>query len=799
MIVKEYNSNDVEKRIRDYWEKDKIFNFNRKNTNPIYSVDTPPPTVSGKMHMGHAFSYSQEDFIVRYKRMNGFNVLFPFGTDDNGLATERLIEKLENVKSSKMRRKDFVKLVLKTLDEIRPGFVNDWKRIGMSCDFDIFYTTINEHCQKISQKSFIELYKMGRQYRKKAPAFHCPECRTAIAQVEMKDEELESKFIDLKFKLENGSNLIVSTTRPELLSACVAVFVNPDDKRYKNIAGKNVIVPLFNFKVNIIEDKRVDIEKGTGVVMCCTFGDSTDAEWYLAYNLPLKEAIDRDGRMTNITGKYTGLKVKEARQKIIENLKKENFIVQERTIRHNVNVHERCGNEIEILESKQWFVRYLDLREQFLKNGKELNWYPEHMRVRLENWINGLQWDWCISRQRHYGIPFPVWYCKKCDNVVLADEKDLPVDPTQNKPRIKKCDKCGCKDFIAETDVLDTWATSSLTPVIIREFFKDDKELYEKIFPMSLRPQAGDIINFWLFHTLVKSQLHYNKNPWKDVMISGFVFLKGEKMSKSKGNIIEPQSIIDKYSADALRFWAASSKYGNDVDFHEKDVVTGQKTLTKMWNTFKFSYMHLENYDPEKPKHLELIDQWLGIKLNKLIKECTESFDNYEYNKSKSAIDNFFWNVFCDFYIEIIKDRIYNEDKRGLESKRSAQYTLYNGFLTILKIFAPIMPYITEEIYCNYYIEKEKSKSIHLSYWPEYDKNLMNKDVEEKGDKFIDILKNVRMEKAKNHKSIKEEIILSLEKKYEDYFDINTLYDLRAVTNAVEIKFVNRFGVEFKD
>ncbi|MAG47734.1 valine--tRNA ligase [archaeon] len=797
MLVKNYESKSIEVKIQKYWDKNKIFKFNNKNKDKIFSVDTPPPTVSGRMHMGHAFSYAQEDFIVRFKRMQGYNVLFPFGTDDNGLATERLVEKLKGVKSNKMERKDFIKLVLKTLNEIRPEFIDGWKNIGMSCDFDLFYTTISEHSQRISQKSFIELYKKGREYRKKAPTFFCPICRTAIAQVEMEDKEFSSKFVDVKFKL-GSKDVVISTTRPELLSACVAVFVNPEDKKNKSLVGKELTVPLFNHKVKVLEDKRVDIEKGTGVVMCCTFGDSNDTEWYLAYNLPLKEAIDREGRMTSIAGKYEGLNVREARKQIIEDLKESNLLVGEKDIKHAVNVHERCGNEIEILESEQWFIKYLDLRKQFLKNGKELNWYPKHMQVRLENWIKGLQWDWCISRQRHYGVPFPVWYCQDCSEIILANEKDLPVDPLKDKAPVKKC-KCGSSKFIGEKDVLDTWATSALTPQIVREFFVKDKKIYDKIFPMSLRPQSADIINFWLFNTMVKSQLHSNKNPWDDITISGFVFLKGEKMSKSKGNIIEPQEVLDKYSADSLRFWAASSKLGDDLAYHEKDVVTGQKTLNKLWNTFRFVSMHLKDYVHRdlKSKELEDIDRWLLIKLNNLIKVCTENFDKYEYSRVKSEVENFFWNVFCDYYLEIVKDRLYNEDKRGLDSKRSAQYTLYNTFLSVLKMFSPIIPFVTEEIYLNYFSKKEKVNSISLSKWPAEDKKMNDKKIEKMGNSFVDILRKVRAEKSKENKSMKEEIVLELEKKYEKDFNEDMLKDLKAVTSASMINFGNKFDVKF--
>src|SRR3989338_8017333 len=422
-LPKQYDSEEAEKRWQTFWEKEKIYSFDPESKAEIFSVDTPPHTVSGKMHLGHALSYAQQDFMVRFQRMLGKNVFFPFGTDDNGLATERLIEKLKNVKSKSMERKAFVKLCLDTLEkELRPTYIQDWKRIGMSCDFSLYYSTINEHCQRISQRSFIQLYKTGREYRKEAPVMWCPECQTGISQVECQDKELDSHFNDIVFNVE-GKELLISTTRPELLPACVAVFYHPEDKRYQKYKGKKAKVPLFDFEVPILADERADPEKGTGIVMCCTFGDQTDMEWQKACSLPIKTAFTHDGRMTKIAGKYEGMPLKKARIAIISDLKEKGLLVNQKAIKHSVNVHERCGTEIEFIHSKQWFIKYLDLKDDMLKWGSQLNWYPKHMKSRYEHWVKGLQWDWLISRQRFFGVPFPVWYCKKCDEAILADEE----------------------------------------------------------------------------------------------------------------------------------------------------------------------------------------------------------------------------------------------------------------------------------------------------------------------------------------------------------------------------------------
>ncbi len=793
MLDQSYNAEQVEKKWMKYWEKEKVFKFNPESKKPIFSIDTPPPTVSGKMHIGHAFSYAQQDFIARYKKMQGFELFYPFGTDDNGLATDRLVEKINNVRSALMDRKEYIDLCLKTLEKIRPDIISDWKRIGMSCDFDVFYTTINDHCRKISQKSFIDLYKRGREYRKEGPTIWCAECGMAIAQVEMKDKELESKFHEIIFKLENGkksedakdkdtkgNDIVIATTRPELIPACVAIFAHPDDERYKSLFGKKAKVPLFDYSVPIMASDRAKPDKGTGILMCCTFGDQDDIEHYKAFNLPLRQAITKDGKMTELTGKYKDLKIRKARDAIVADLKAAGLHKGETKIKHNVNVHERCGTEIEIMNSKQWFIKYLDLKDEFLRLGREMKWYPEFMINRYENWINGLQWDWSLSRQRHYGVPIPVWYCEKCDQEVLADEKQLPVDPLAGKPLVKKCPnpKCGHDKFIPEKDVLDTWATSSLTPQIAASLFP---KMFNKLYPMNLRPQAHDIISFWLFNTVVKSYLHEKKAPWKEIMISGWVLDPlGDKMSKSKGNIIEPRAVMEKYSADALRFWAASSKLGEDLAYQEKELVSGKKTITKLWNAAKLVYMNLEGYnlDNSNPNNgniefgeLELMDKWLFLKFNNTVREATEFWDNYNFSEARKVIELFFWRDFCDNYLEIVKHRLYNaeyntDENNSSKPRLSAQHTLYNVLLGVLKLFAPIMPFITEELYQAKYANADKkdgkesasAKSLHLTNWPVHDSKLKDEAVEQAGELAINIISEVRKYKATNQMSLKQEV-----------------------------------------
>ena len=768
-----YDANAVEEKWQKYWEKEKIYKFDLKSKKKIYSIDTPPPTVSGKMHIGHSFSYAQQDFVVRYKRMKGFNIFYPFGTDDNGLATIRLIEKEKKVKAFDLGREKFIKLVLDTLEEeLRPEYISDWKKLGMSCEWDIFYSTIDKHSQIISQKSFLDLYKKERIYRKKTPFFWCPECQTSVAQVEMKDKTQTSNFVYMKFDTSLGEQITIATTRPELLPACVAVHVNPDDERYKKFIGEKAVLPFFNREIEIKANKDADPDFGSGVVYHCTFGDMDDVEWLERDKIEPIEIVTKDGRLNEKAGKYNGLKIKEARKKIIEDLKNDGRIEKIEPIEHVVNTHERCDTDIEILMTEQWFIKYLDLKKEMLAWGKKLNWHPEFMKVRYNNWVKGLKWDWNISRQRYFGIPIPLWYCKKCGEVLLPEEKDLPVDPLKDKPK-KNC-SCGSSEFIPEKDVLDTWATSSLTPQLAIELMP--LAIQKKLFPMSLRPQAHDIITFWLFNSVVKSQLHYKKNPWKDVIISGFVLdPERKKMSKSKGNVVAPQEVMEKYGADALRYWAASAKLGEDLSYKERDLINGKKLVTKLYNASNFVFMNLKNYKLKKVNLLET-DKLFLSRLNKYIASCTKAFDSYDYSKARQSADDLFWKDFCDKYLEIVKNRVYNGTK---EEKESAFYALYISLLNILKIYAPIIPFITEELFQLF--KNEKDKSIHISSWPE--EISVGKCDDKKYDLFLEILSNVRKKKSEKGKSVKAEIVLYLNKGQMKKLD-GMLEDLASVCNA---------------
>ncbi len=808
-LPQNYNAQLSEKKWQSYWSEKEVFVFHSDLKRETYSIDTPPPTVSGKMHMGHAFSYTQQDVVARYMRMKGKNVFFPFGTDDNGLPTERLIEKSRNINANQVDRAEFINICNEVVAIEKPKFIQSWKDIGMSADFSRSYSTISKHCQITSQASFIDLFHKGKIYAQESPVAWCVSCQTAIAQAEFESVELPSHFNEIAF-LCGSEKLVIATTRPEMLPACVALCCHPDDARYKMLQGKTAVVPLFDYSVPIICDESVDMTKGTGLMMVCTFGDKEDVEKWHKHKLPLRVVFEKYGKMNALAGPFAGLKIKDARAKIIESLREKGLLISQKSIVHAVNVHERCKTEIEFLKTKQWYIRVLDAKDELLRVGSEIEWYPAHMKVRYDHWVENLGWDWCISRQRPFGIPIPVWFCSSCSAIVVPELSELPVDPSLSMP-MKKC-VCGSTSFVGEKDVLDTWATSSITPEISSNWaHKGEYDVVHQNVPFDLRPQAHDIIRTWLFYTIVKSYFHFGRAPWKRVMISGHAQdPSGRKMSKSLGNIIEPQDMIVKYSADALRFWAAGATLGDDMPFQDKDLMTGQKFATKLWNVMKFSMMHLEDYEsavaavtlkmgvvPSSVEvgGLELFDRWLLSKLHKMITLATSRFDAFEYAKAKVEIEMFFWHALCDNYLEIVKDRLYNPQVRGVDSRVSAQFALDNALLGVLKAMAPIMPHITEEIYQLRYAKSEGTVSLHVSSWSAVPDVFLDLDVEKVGDMCVDVITTVRKYKSENKWSMKEPLAMlriavgGVEGAHLSLFDCARA-DLIAVTGARDVEFV---------
>ena len=750
MLDKKYDSLVKEEKWLNYWKKNKIYEF-KHDYREVYSIDTPPPTVNGKIHIGHIFSYSQAEMIARYKRLRGYNVFYPFGFDDNGLPSERLVEKEQKKKAHEIGRESFSKLCYETTNKYEEEFQDLFSKLGVSTDWSMCYKTVSSSTIKISQNSFLDLIEKGHCYHKESPALWCNECLTSIAQAELETKTIKTTFNYVNFKtVEDNEIFTIATTRPELLPAIVCVFVNPDDDKNNHLIGKTAHIPVIDVNVPIIGDEKVAIDKGTGIVMCCTFGDQTDIEWWKKYNLPLKYIFTDDGRIMDSVPNYGGLKIKEARKQIVDDLQVGGYIVKIEELEHEVQTHERCGSEVEYTVMKQWFIDIMSHKEDFLKIGNEINWYPTHMHNRYEEWVNNVAWDWCISRQRYFGVPFPVWYCKECGEPIFASKEQLPVNPLTDTPSIEKCHKCGCKEFIPESDVMDTWATSSVTPLINMKY--GEKDNYESILkPMSLRSNASEIIRTWDFYTIVKSYYHFGIKPWDNVMISGFVMAnKGEKISKSKGNSkVEPLDLIKQFSADVVRYWAASGRLGTDITFSEETLLRGKKLVNKIWNVSKFVQMHLEDYQDKVFDDFEYIDKWILGNFIDMEKEYLKYLDNYEIGLALNILEKFFWN-FCDNYIEIVKHRLYRPEEFGEKARYSGQKTIYILLYKLLQDFSIFFPFITEEIYQDIYHDM---KSIHIteikSLNYSFDEEIVN------GNLMCEIISMVRGKKSSSNLSLK--------------------------------------------
>lgn len=750
MLDKKYNSLEKEEKWLNYWKENKIYEF-KLDQRKIYSIDTPPPTVNGKIHIGHIFSYSQAEMIARYKRISGYNVFYPFGFDDNGLPSERLVEKEQGKKAHEIGRENFSKLCYETTDKYETEFQDLFSRLGVSTDWSMHYKTVSPSTIKISQNSFLDLIEKGHCYHKESPALWCNECLTSIAQAELETKTIKTTFNYVNFEtVEDGEKFTIATTRPELMLAIVCVFVNPNDEKNKHLIGKTAHIPVINVDVPIMCDEKAAIDKGTGIVMCCTFGDQTDIEWWKKYNLPLKYIFTNDGKIIDSVPNYGGLKIKEARKQIVNDLQAGGYIVKIEELEHEVQTHERCGREVEYTIMKQWFIDIMSHKEDFLRIGNEINWYPSHMHNRYEEWVNNVAWDWCISRQRYFGVPFPVWYCKECGEPIFASKEQLPVNPLTDTPLVEKCSKCGCREFIPESDVMDTWATSSVTPLINMKY--GEKDNYESILkPMSLRSNASEIIRTWDFYTIVKSYYHFGIRPWDNVMISGFVMAnKGEKISKSKGNSkVEPLDLIKQYSADVVRYWAASGRLGTDITYSEETLLRGKKLVNKIWNVSKLIQMHLQDYQDKDFDDFEYVDKWILGNFIKMEKEYIKYLDNYEIGLALNILEKFFWN-FCDNYIEIVKHRLYRPEEFGEKARYSGQKTVYMLLYKLLQDFSVFFPFITEEIYQDIYHDM---KSIHiteikpLNY--SFDNEMLN------GDLMCEIISSVRGEKSSNNLSLK--------------------------------------------
>ena len=805
-----YSFKENEEKWIKKWEEKNLYQYDSKiDKKDSYVIDTPPPTVSGSLHMGHIFSYTHTDIIARFKRMMGKNIYYPMGFDDNGLPTERLVEKKSSVKATKMDRTAFVDLCKKTIVEEEEKFRNLFKKIGLSVDWSLEYQTISDDTKFISQSSFLDLIEKGHIYRKDQPMLWDVVDQTALAQAEIEDKEFESHMNYIIFKCDDTKQtpLHIATTRPEMLPACVAVFYNPNDERYKNLKGSHAITPLFNVRVPILPDEKVSIEKGTGLVMCCTFGDATDIMWWKENNLPIKKIISKDGKIiceekfdnesaNNFISQVIGLKIKEARETIISILKSENLLIKQEKIIQTVKCAERSGSPLEILSTPQWFIKTIDKKDRMLELSAEVNWYPKSMKIKLDSWINSISWDWCISRQRFFGVPIPAWYSKRAGEegkVLFPNVSQLPIDPLVDLP-----EGYSREEIEADKDVFDTWATSALTPQINARKINEKYSLNNSrdIFPADLRPQAHEIIRVWAFGTILKSELHSKVLPWENIMISGWCLSEDKtKMSKSKGNTVTPESLIEKYGTDVIRYWAASARLGNDYAYSEDMMLQGKKFVNKLINSAKFASINfgiLDNKEIKNGVKLEdliengtiyhTIDLWLIDKLSRVIGQSQKHLNEYEYSLAKDLIEEFFLRDFCDNYIEIVKTRSYDENDK--KSQLSCVYTMYNSLKITLSLLAPFVPFVTEEIYSSLYSNNNDDISIHeKGNWP----NLLIKigdNLIEEGNRCLEVLDFVRKYKSNAQVSIKAQIskiILPF------MLTESILRDLKNVVNTSEI------------
>jgi len=747
-----YDQKAFEKKWQKKWHDSKIYHFDFDSDKKPYSIDVPPRYASGPLHAGHAVHYTHIDFAARYKRMRGYNVFFPLCFDVNGIPIEERVERQLNITRKDIDRHKFTKLCSEFANKNIKTMTDQFMILGESMDPSIYYQTDAEYYRRLTQISFIELFNKKLIYKGKFPVNWCPRCMTAMADAEVSYTDRSTKLNTIKFyfkdtpsdkilkyhgigKDKKGVYAEIATTRPEMLSSCQIVAVHPNDDRAPWLVDQILVVPVFDKEVKIIEDDAVDPDFGSGIVMICTVGDKEDLNWVFKYKLPIEMSIDEEGCMTDICGKYQGLKIEDARKNIIKDMKTDGLLIKQEPLEQSVGACWRCKTPVEFINAEQWFLKTTDFKKMVLKASDDTNWYPEFMKIRLEDWVNSLEWDWVISRQRYFATPIPLWECEKCAEVVLARVEDCYIDPTIDKPPVDKCPKCGGK-LVGCEDVFDTWMDSSISPLFNTFWHRDDKK-FKKLYPMSLRPQAHDIIRTWAFYTILRCSLITGEKPFENIMMGGFILSEdGTPMHASMGNVIDPLKVINEHGSDAFRCYAASCALGVDNPFRKKDVVRGIKLLRKIWNVQQFIINVVKDTKP-KETNLQDIDKWILTKYSKLVKKCTSQMDNFDYSQTTKDVEYFLWHELADHYIEMIKSSIY--DKENVESIR---YTLYTLGLGVLKLFAPFFPHITEEIYTNYYQQFEGDKTIHLSIWPE--PILLDNEMEKSGEFVKNYIAQVR-------------------------------------------------------
>lgn len=804
-----YDQEAVERRWMVAWEESKAYRWDpSKPREENFVIDTPPATISGSLHLGHVFSYTQTDVIARFQRMRGKNVSYPMGFDDNGLPTERRVQNIYNIRCNpnlpynpgwkprrvepgttdkrapeEVSRKNFVEACMQLTAEDEAVFEALWRRLGLSIDWSRSYRTIGTRCRHLSQLSFVELVEKGQVYSAESPVLWDVDFNSAIAQAEAHDREVEVALHDIEFGVEGGGSLVVATARPELLPACIAVVVNAKDKRYKGFVGKFAITPLFRARVPIVSAEQGDPSRGAGIAMVCTFGDSHDVEWWKRLGLPMKPILSCKGTIKEVeygqapfesldpvlAATYyqtlVGLDIRRARRVITEMLGEPGTSVcgsgaalqeEPRLVTLPYKFYEQGERPLEIITTRQWFIRTVVHKHELLEQGRKIQWHPGGMRVRYESWVEGLHSDWCVSRQRFFGVPFPVWYPiseqgeVQYDRPIFAERSQLPVDPYVNVPTGYIESMRGRPGgFVGDSDVMDTWATSAITPQIQSGWHLNPAQ-HGRLFPMDMRPQAREIIRTWAFYTIVKAWMHEGQVPWRNIVVSGWMLdPNGRKMSKSKGNVVTLESIMQEHSSDAVRYWAARARLGTDTSLDVGVFKVGRRLAVKLFNVSRFVLMQLEDPVPPLEKVTHPLDKAMIVHLAQVIRQSTKSFEAFEYAHALHAIEEKFWH-FCDHYVELVKGRSYGTtDEKG---RQSAHAALYWCLKTFVRLCAPFVPFVTEEIWSWRFAGTGRDALVHLTVWPsvsEVNKITGNPDAYEAA---VEVLSFIRGAKTAAHK-----------------------------------------------
>ena len=741
---------ELELKILKQWEESHLYDFVPKDDN--FTIDTPPPYPSGRpWHIGAAAHYAQIDMIARTARMNGKNVFFPLGIDRNGLPVEFYTEKKHNIRMREMERGKFLDLCREALDDLEAEMIQIMKNLGLSADLENYYRTDSEEYRALTQATFIELWNKGLIYVAKRPNNYDWVSGTTIADAEITYLDIPTKLVYMKFQIKNSDNTItIASTRPELLCVCKTIIVNSEDERYADLVGKKVIVPVSNQEVEIKTHHSAQKEFGSGAVMVCSYGDHNDVTLFRELKLEEAIAIGLDGRMTEVAGEYSGLKLKQARTKIIEDLEKKGFVEKIEDVVHRTPISERSKNPIEIIPMEEYYLKQLDSVEKMKSLGSEINFHPPMHKQILMNWLESISIDWPISRRRFYGTEIPIWYCKSCSEPHVP-EPGKYYKPWKEEAPFNKCRKCSSSEFVGEERTFDTWMDSSISPLFVSKYTKDE-DFFKKTYPATIRPQAKDIVRTWLYYTLLRCEQLTNQKPWSEAWIMGYgLDEKGMKMSKSKGNALDPLPIIQKMGADTFRFWSASEiNHGYDFRCSEQKIESTKKFLSKLWNVSRF----LSSFPIIDSATLTPTDKWILSELDRLISECKKGYVEYNFFIPAIALREFTWNLFAAHYIEMVKSRAYGIGFSE-EEKNGAIYTLHKTLSTILKLLAPITPFITDYLWQTLYSKQSIHKELQVQQELPEDMTKFSKEI-------IEFNSNVWNEKKRKNLSLKDSVSISI-------------------------------------